>query len=289
MTLQNETAGFSDNGTANGTANGTTPPVEAEVEGTGTLEQQTPVADGLATTSPEDSNAQQPTMETLQAQLKAEELKSKKLENDNKALQGRLRSQQKENPQFDDLSDNVATLVDTVQALIRHQSTQDQEAYMEDLQKVEANAATRKATNNFTRTANSFIAEIEEIVTESGLDLQTAPELETFRELWSPAYEKQDLAGIYQAHAEFNRTMRRIERDRRLTEKDQLTKAAEDRVRKFAEENGLNTLDLDSTSSAPSNASAGNLLQRMGDSNTSVSREEIAQAAEVLRKQGIRI
>ncbi len=70
MTLQNETAGFSDNGTANGTANGTTPPVEAEVEGTGTLEQQTPVADGLATTSPEDSNAQQPTIETLQAQLK---------------------------------------------------------------------------------------------------------------------------------------------------------------------------------------------------------------------------
>ena len=282
MTLQNETAGFSDNGTANGTANGTTPPVEAEVEGTGTLEQQTPVADGLATTSPEDSNAQQPTIETLQAQLK-------KLENDNKALQGRLRSQQKENPQFDELSDNMATLVDTVQALIRHQSTQDQEAYMEDLQKVEANAATRKATNNFTRTANSFIAEIEEIVTESGLDLMTAPELAAFRELWSPAYEKQDLAGIYQAHAEFNRTMRRIERDRRLTEKDQLTKAAEDLVRKFAEENGLNTLDLDSTSSAPSNASAGNLLQRMGDSNTSVSREEIAQAAEVLRKQGIRI
>ena len=274
MTLQNETAGFSDNGT--------TPPVEAEVEGTGTLEQQTPVADGLATTSPEDSNAQQPTIETLQTQLK-------KLENDNKALQGRLRSQQKENPQFDELSDNMATLVDTVQALIRHQSTQDQEAYMEDLQKVEANAATRKATNNFTRTANSFIAEIEEIVTESGLDLMTAPELAAFRELWSPAYEKQDLAGIYQAHAEFNRTMRRIERDRRLTEKDQLTKAAEDRVRKFAEENGLNTLDLDSTSSAPSNASAGNLLQRMGDSNTSVSRDEIAQAAEVLRKQGIRI
>ena len=282
MTLQNETAGFSDNGTANGTANGTTPPVEAEVEGTGTLEQQTPVADGLATTSPEDSNAQQPTIETLQTQLK-------KLENDNKALQGRLRSQQKENPQFDELSDNMATLVDTVQALIRHQSTQDQEAYMEDLQKVEANAATRKATNNFTRTANSFIAEIEEIVTESGLDLMTAPELAAFRELWSPAYEKQDLAGIYQAHAEFNRTMRRIERDRRLTEKDQLTKAAEDRGRSFAEENGLNTLDLDSTSSAPSNASAGNLLQRMGDSNTTVSREEIAQAAEVLRKQGIRI
>ena len=274
MTLQNNTAGFSNDET--------TPPVKAEVEGTGTLEQQTPVADGLATTSPEDLNAQQPTMETLQAQLK-------KLENDNKSLQGRLQSQQKGNPQIDELSDNMATLVDTVQALIRHQGTQDQETYMEDLQKVEANAATRKATNNFTRTANSFITEIEEIVTESGLDLMTAPELAAFRELWSPAYEKQDLAGIYQAHAEFNRTMRRIERDRRLTEKDQLTKAAEDRVRKFAEENGLNTLDLDSTSSAPSNASAGNLLQRMGDSNTTVSREEIAQAAEVLRKQGIRI
>ena len=274
MTLQNNTAGFSNDET--------TPPVKAEVEGTGTLEQQAPVADGLATTSPEDSNAQQPTMETLQAQLK-------KLENDNKSLQGRLQSQQKGNPQIDELSDNMSVLVDTVQALIRHQGTQDQEAYMEDLQKVEANAATRKATNNFTRTAEDMIAEIADAVEESGLDLQTAPELAAFRELWSPAYEKQDLAGIYQAHAEFNRTMRRIERDRRLTEKDQLTKAAEDSVRSFAEENGLNTLDLDSTSSAPSTASANNLLQRMGDSNTSVSRDEIAQAAEVLRKQGIRI
>ena len=274
MTLQNNTAGFSNDET--------TPPVKAEVEGTGTLEQQAPVADGLATTSPEDLNAQQPTMETLQAQLK-------KLENDNKSLQGRLQSQQKGNPQIDELSDNMSVLVDTVQALIRHQGTQDQEAYMEDLQKVEANAATRKATNNFTRTAEDMIAEIADAVEESGLDLQTAPELAAFRELWSPAYEKQDLAGIYQAHAEFNRTMRRIERDRRLTEKDQLTKAAEDRVRKFAEENGLNTLDLDSTSSAPSTASANNLLQRLGDSNTTVSREEIAQAAEVLRKQGIRI
>jgi len=274
MTLQNNTAGFSNDET--------TPPVKAEVEGTGTLEQQAPVADGLATTSPEDSNAQQPTMETLQAQLK-------KLENDNKSLQGRLQSQQKGNPQIDELSDNMSVLVDTVQALIRHQGTQDQEAYMEDLQKVEANAATRKATNNFTRTAEDMIAEIADAVEESGLDLQTAPELAAFRELWSPAYEKQDLGGIYQAHAEFNRTMRRIERDRRLAEKDQLTKAADDRVRSFAEENGLNALDLDSTSSAPSNASAGNLLQRMGDSNTTVSRDEIAQAAEVLRKQGIRI
>ena len=41
MTLQNNTAGFSNDET--------TPPVKAEGEGTGTLEQQTPVADGLAT------------------------------------------------------------------------------------------------------------------------------------------------------------------------------------------------------------------------------------------------
>ena len=274
MTLQNNTAGFS--------SNGTTPLVEAEVERTGTLEQQTPAADGLATTPPEDSNAQQSTMETLQAQLK-------KLENDNKALQGRLQSQPKGNPQIDELSDNMTVLVDTVQALIRHQGTQDQEAYMEDLQKVEANAATRKATNSFTRQAQIMIAEIEEAVKESGLNLMDAPELTEFRELWSPAFERQDLGGIYQAHAEFNRTMRKIDKDRRLSDKDELTKAADDRVKQFAEENGLNTLDLDSTSSAPASMNSANLLTRMGDSNATVSREEIAQAAEVLRKQGIRI
>tara|TARA_R100001244_G_scaffold88968_2_gene67761 strand:+ start:1557 stop:2390 length:834 start_codon:yes stop_codon:yes gene_type:complete len=277
MTLQNNTAGFS--------SNGPTPPVEAEVEGNGTLEQQVTAADGLATTSPEDSNAQQSTMETLQAQLK-------KLENDNKSLQGRLQSQPKgntQNAQIEELSDNMTQLVDTVQALIRHQGTQDQEAYIEDLQKVEANAATRKATNSFTRQAQIMITEIDEAVKESDLNLEDDPEFATFRELWSPAFKNQDLGGIYQAHAEFNRSLRKIEKDRRLSDKDELTKAADDRVKQFAEENGLNTLDLDSTSSAPASMNSDKLIDRMGDSSATVSREEIAQAAEVFRKQGIRI
>ena len=60
-------------------------------------------------------------------------------------------------------------------------------------------------------------------------------------------------------------------------------------MQKTLEEHGVNTLDLDSSSSAPASMSSNNLLSRLGNSEMAVSKDEITQAAELLRQQGIRI
>ncbi len=212
-----------------------------------------------------------------------------KRENDYKALEGRFRSQTRETNQFDEISDNMAVLVDTVQALIRRNGSEDPEAFVEDLQKVESNAADRRATNSFQRATQSMIGEITETMDELGLNIETAPELAAFRELWAPAFENKDMSGIYAAHAEFNRAVRQLERNRRLQQQDELTREAEAKVKQALEEHGVNTLDLDSSSSAPASMNGNQLLERMGNSDVTVSKDEIVQARDLLRKQGINI
>ena len=277
MTLQNGVGGFD------------SPPQQPEANGTGELAPEADAANGPATLSPSASDEQPPTIEALQAQVTEMKEQATKRENDYKALEGRFRSQVKETTQFDEISDNMAVLVDTVQALIRHQGSQDSEAYVEDLQKVEANAADRRATNSFQRATQSMIGEITETMDELGLNIETAPELAAFRDLWAPAFENKDMSGIYAAHAEFNRAMRQMERGRRLQQQEELTRETEAKVKQALEEHGVNTLDLDSSSSAPASMNGNQLLERMGNSDVTVTTEEIVQAQELLRKQGINI
>jgi hypothetical protein len=129
-----------------------------------------------------------------------------------------------------------------------------------------------------------MIDEISQIVRDAGLALESAPELEEFRQLWGPAYDSKDIAGLYQAQASFNRVMRELERTRR----EETESGIEGRIRKALEEHGVNALDLDSTPSAPASMNGNNLLSRLGNSDMAVSRDEITQAAEMLKKQGVR-
>ena len=277
MTLQNGVGGFD------------SPPQQPEANGTGELAPEADAANGPATLSPSESDEQPPTIEALQAQLTEMKEQAAKRENDYKALEGRFRSQTREINQFDEISDNMAVLVDTVQALIRRNGSEDPEAFVEDLQKVESNAADRRATNSFQRATQSMIGEITETTDELGINVETAPELAAFRELWAPAFENKDMSGIYAAHAEFNRAVRQMERNRRLQQQDELTREAEAKVKQALEEHGVNTLDLDSSSSAPASMNGNQLLERMGNSDVTVTTEEIVQAQELLRKQGINI
>lgn len=277
MTLQNGVGGFD------------SPPQQPEANGTGELAPEADAANGPATLSPSASDEQPPTIEALQAQVTEMKEQAAKRENDYKSLEGRFHSQNRETTQNNDLSDKMEMLVDVVQALVRRDGSQDPEAFVEDLQKVESNAADRRATNSFQRATQSMIGEITETMDELGLNIETAPELAAFRDLWAPAFENKDMSGIYAAHAEFNRAVRQMERNRRLQQQDELTREAETKVRQALEEHGVNTLDLDSSSSIPSSMNGNQLLERMGNSDVSVSRDEIAQAADVLRKQGIRI
>ena len=263
----------------------TTPPPEASVNGTGQLAPQPEAATGLAPVSPEGTVEQQPSIETMQARIAELEANATKRENDYRSLQGRIKSQQGDDSRFDELSENVMTLNDTVAAFIRHQGTNDEEMFREDLQKIDSDAQTRKQTSTFQRTSQLMIDEISQTVKDAGLDLQSAAELAEFRELWGPAYDGRDIAGLYQAQAVFNRAMREVERIRR----EQAEVAHKEAMQKTLEEHGVNTLDLDSSSSAPASMSSNNLLSRLGNSEMAVSRDEITQAAEVLRRQGIRI
>ena len=193
----------------------TTPPPEASVNGTGQLAPQPEAATGLAPVSPEGTVEQQPSIETLQARITELEANATKRENDYRSLQGRIKSQQGDDSRFDELSENVMTLNDTVAAFIRHQGTNDEEMFREDLQKIDSEAQTRKQTSTFQRTSQLMIDEISQTVKDAGLDLQSAQELAEFRELWGPAYDGKDIAGLYQAQAAFNRAMRVLEVRRR--------------------------------------------------------------------------
>ena len=277
MTLQNGVGGFD------------SPPQQPEANGTGELAPEADAANGPATLSPSASDEQPPTIEALQAQLTEMKEQASKRENDYKSLEGRFHSQTRETTQNNDLSDKVETLVDVVQALVRRDGSQDPEAFVEDLQKVETNAADRRATNSFQVATQGMIEEITEAMDELGLKVDSAPELAAFRDLWAPAFESKDMSGIYAAHAEFNRAMRQLERGRRLQQQDELTREAETKVRQALEEHGVNTLDLDSSSSAPASMNGNQLLARMGNPDTPVTKDEIGQAQELLRKQGINI
>ena len=262
----------------------TTPPPEASVNGTGQLAPQPEAATGLAPVSPEGTVEQQPSIETMQARIAELEANATKRENDYRSLQGRIKSQQGDDSRFDELSENVMTLNDTVAAFIRHQGTNDEEMFREDLQKIDSDAQTRKQTSTFQRTSQLMIDEISQTVKDAGLDLQSAQELAEFRELWGPASDGKDIAGLYQAQAAFNRAMRVLEVRRR----EEAELAHKEAMQKTLEEHGVNTLDLDSSSSAPASMSSNNLLSRLGNSEMAVSRDEITQAAEQLRQQGIR-
>lgn len=274
MTMENGTAGFEN-----------TPSPEAVNNGTGQLAPEPSAATGFEPVSPQEAGQQPPSIETLQTRIAELEESATKRENDYRSLEGRYRGQQGDDSKFDQLSENVMTLTDTLAALLKHQGTQDEEMFNEDLQKIETNAQTRKSTSTFQRTSQLMIDEISQTVKEAGLDLASAPELEEFRELWGPAYDGKDIAGLYQAQATFNRVMREVERMRR----EESEKDHEERLKKALEDHGVNTLDLDSTTAAPASMGSSNLLSKLGNSNMAVSRDEMLQAAEVLRKQGVRI
>ena len=277
MTLQNGVGGFD------------SPPQQPEANGTGELAPEADAANGPATLSPSASDEQPPTIEALQAQVTEMKEQASKRENDYKSLEGRFHSLNRETTQNNDLSDKVETLVDVVQALVRRDGSQDPEAFVEDLQKVESNAADRRATNSFQVATQGMIEEITEAMDELGLNVETAPELAAFRDLWAPAFESKDMSGIYAAHAEFNRAMRQMERNRRLQQQEELTRETEAKVKQALEEHGVNTLDLDSSSSAPASMNGNQLLERMGNPDTPVTKDEIGQAWDLLRKQGINI
>jgi hypothetical protein len=279
MTLQNQTAGFDS-------------PPEERVNGTGSLAPETEAAPAEA--QPAENPGQPPTVETLQADLAEmkkqfadQQSQLEKSRNDFNSLNGRYRRAVEEKSTLDEIADSIAALSGTTNALIRHQATQDEQALAEELEKVQADTHSRTTNRSFTNASADMIREIQDITDELDLDLERSEELRSFREKWTPAYQASDLAGLYDAYADFLKTARRLERDKRESDLANAQTANEEQRRQQNEELGIN--DLDSGPGIPTAMNSNSLLSRLGDTGASVSRDEIAQAAEQMAKLGIRI
>ena len=117
MTLQNSTAGFDE-------------PVQPSTNGTGNLAQNesaTPSAEAEPVTSQE----QQPTMESLQQQIQQMRDDLEKGNRDYSALNGRYKKAMEEKSSTDEIADSIAALTGTVNALIKHQATNDEQVLAE--------------------------------------------------------------------------------------------------------------------------------------------------------------
>ena len=279
MTLQNQTAGFEN-------------PPEERVNGTGSLAPETGAAPAQA--QPAENPGQPPTVETLQAdiaemkqQVKDTRAELEKSRNDFNSLNGRYKRAVEEKSTLDEIADSQVSLTGVVQALVRHNATQDEQALAEELEKVQADTQSRTTNRSFTNASADMIREIQDITDELELDLERSEELRSFREKWTPAYQASDLAGLYDAYADFLKTARRLERDKRESDLANAQTANEEQRRQQNEELGIN--DLDSGPGIPTAINSNSLMARLGDTGTSVSREEIAQAAEQMAKLGIRI
>ena len=274
MTSQNGMAGFNIPPTNEATVNGTgsLAPKSSETTDSGTVLPQT---QGLA-----------PTEESLTERIAELEAQAQKRENDYKALEGRLKSSTRETTQYDELSEGLSMLSDTLNTFIRYQGTRDEEQFRQELQQVETNATNRKQTSNFEKTATTMVDEIATTLKDAGYEpeefIYKSPEMSEFRDLWGPNYDSQNLSGLYQAHAEFNRVMRRVE-------KDNYEKNVQSSVQQALEEHGVNTLDMDTSASAPASLSSQSLLGRLGNPDVAVTRDDTLKAAQLLKQQGINI
>jgi len=273
MTLQDSTAGFDE-------------PVQPSTNGTGDLAPPNETAAPSAEADPVTSQEQQPTMESLQQQIQQMRDDLEKGTRDYSALNGRYKKAMEEKSSTDEIADSIAALTGTVNALIKHQATNDEPVLAEELEKVQADIANRSTSRSFTNASAEMVREITDTVEELGLNLETSEELADFRSLWTPAYQNNDTSGLYAAYAEFLKVARRLERSKRETEVEETKRTADEERRKQNEELGIN--DLDSGVGMPVSPNGNSLLTRLGNSETSVTRDEIAQAAEQMQKLGIR-
>ena len=274
MTLQNSTAGFDE-------------PVQPSTNGTGDLAPQNETAAPSAEETPVNSQEQQPTMESLQQQIQQMRDDLEKGNRDYSALNGRYKRAMEEKSSTDEIADSIAALTGTVNALIKHQATNDEQVLAEELEKVQADTANRSTSRSFTSASTEMVREITDTVEELGLNLEQSEELADFRALWTPAYQNNDVSGLYAAYAEFLKVARRLERNKRETEVEETRRTADEERRKQNEELGIN--DLDSGVGMPVSPNGQSLLTKIGNSDASATRDEIRKAAEEMRKLGIRI
>jgi hypothetical protein len=170
-----------------------------------------------------------------------------KVNNDLRSQSGR-RNRQQELENLVLQANNTTRLLDRkVDALIRATSG-DIDDLPAQLSSIQADQATFDASSAYQSIWTDLSNELVELVQDddgnSILDIQTAPELEEVREIWTNAHRSEDTRGLQRAMNEAIKVIRRVERQR--------LKEATTEIKAAAKEDAVNSgaFDLDTGPSA---------------------------------------
>jgi len=234
-----------------------------------------------------------------EARLAGQESEAVKLSDRLKTIEGRVKKQESTESVIAGFSDTLAGIQAGTVAMAKAMANDSLDTLGDEVAAIEQNTRSKVAAATSRSVAASLGQDLQVAVQDSEgtsiLDLETAPELEKVRETWNTGLRQIAAADAVQ-RAEGRATLmqavsdaktatlaaERTQANERLTALEAGHKAERE---KWAEEHGIEDLSVGTGSASV----GGNLLSKLGDPGTTVSRDDIVKAAEQFRKQGIRL
>ena len=216
----------------------------------------------------------------LKAQLAEAQTATTKAEGDKRAAEGRLRKDQDVVSQITDLKAEMGDQARATAATLKALVAEDTASLPAQLQTIEAESAQGKAVRRFEAGWNSLLDDMDEIVVgedgEKLLDLDTAPELTSWRAKVTEAHKRGDLAGVAATLGELSRLTHKA---RSATFDKQIADARkEEQEASKAKMEKAGVLDLDS---GPGAGGGGG-----GDSSYVSKADKMGAAIGKMKKQG---
>ena len=210
-----------------------------------------------------------------------------------KSLEGRVTKAQSVESIVTEFGVQLDAVKDANFAVARALQNDDTEALGTQMDAIDNRLSSGRTRQEFTSLKEELYASVADTEGNSLLEVDTAPELAQVRQTWNTGLEQANegktgeaRALMMQAIMEARGITRSLEQKSYQKRFDDLESQHKAEREKWAEEEGVGDMSLGTGGPA---VSGGNLLGRLGDPNNSMTKEEITQAAEMLRKQGIRI
>jgi len=166
-------------------------------------------AEGNTDADSRDSSSDSPEVVALKAQLADSEAKTLKVENDKKAVEGRLRKDQDLATQFADLKAEAADDRRATQATLKALAAGETDGLPQQLQTIESQSAQGRANRNWVASWNSLMDDMDAIVADEDgepvLDYNTDKGLDAWRSKVSEAKAQYDVASIAATFGELGR------------------------------------------------------------------------------------
>lgn len=210
-----------------------------------------------------------------------------------KSLEGRVTKAQSIESIVAGFGDQLDAVKDANFAVARALQNDDTENLGTQMDAIDSRLTTGRTRQEFQSLTEDLYGSVTDDEGNALLDVNAAPELAQVRQTWNSGLERANAGQVGEARAlmmqaimEARGVTRALERESYRKRLDDLEAQHKAEREKWAEENGVGDMSLGTGGPA---VSGGNLLNRLGDPNNSMTKDEITQAAEMLRKQGIRI